>query len=316
VKLLAADVGGTNSRLALYGPAGCLARSRTHNDAYDDFAPFLSAFVSTHGAPDAACFAVAGRVDDGAVWMPNRGWTLHQNALAAIVGAPVVLINDFHAQALAVAQLSAPHLVALDHNAAHPGAPRVVLGAGTGLGEALLLPEGDGWRVVPGEGGHGRFGPRDERELGLLRFLMEDFPHHVSVERVASGPGLVAAYDYLRGDRPRHQRMHTEVPAAVILDEGLARRCPFAVGALEIFIDTFADEAATVAIKCNAGMVFLSGGIAPRLLPQMAPRFRAAFCNKGRYGSWLGTVPVRLVVHPEPGLLGAKLAAQTLLSDG
>jgi glucokinase len=316
VKLLAADVGGTNSRLALYGPAGCLAHTHAKNDAYDDFTPILSTFVSTHGAPDAACFAVAGRVADGAVWMPNRGWTLRQSVLARIVGAPLVLINDFHAQALAVAQLSASDLVALDDNAAHPGAPRVVLGAGTGLGEALLLPVGDGWRVVPGEGAHGRFGPRDEREVGLLRFLMQDYPDHVSVERVASGPGLVAAYDYLRGDRPRHRRMETEVAAAVILDEGLAHRCPFAVGALEIFLDTLADEAATVAIKCNAGVDFLSGGIAPRLLPQMANRFRAAFCNKGRYGPWLRTVPVRLVVHPEPGLLGAKLAAQALLSAG
>ena len=196
------------------------------------------------------------------------------------------------------------------------GAAQVVLGAGTGLGEAYLIPEGDGWRVVPGEGAHGRFGPRDEREIGLLRYLMALYPGHVSVERVASGPGLVCAYDYLRGDAPRHPRMAEEVPGAVILEEGLAGRCPHAEGAIEIFLDTLADEAATVAIKCNAGMVYLSGGMAPRLLPRLAARFRAAFVDKGRYRSWLETIPIRLVVHPDPGLLGAQLAARALLTAG
>ncbi len=315
MRVLAADIGGTNSRLALFGVDGCIVQERARNDEFDGFTPILEAFARRHGAPDAACLAVAGRVDDGVVWMPNRGWTLHDDALAAVVGAPLCMINDFHAQALAVAQLSASDLVPLDDLAPTAGAARVVLGAGTGLGEAYLIPEGDDWRVVPGEGAHGRFGPRDEREIGFLRHLMKAFPDHVSVERVASGPGLVRAYDYLRGAAPRHPRMVDEVPGAIIIEEGLAGRCPHAAGALEIFLDTLADEAATVAIKCNAGMVYLSGGMAPRLLPRMVDRFRAAFCNKGRYRSWLETVPVRLVVHPDPGIRGAELAARALLAQ-
>ncbi len=313
MKLLAADIGGTNSRLALFGPDGCLVQERAQNDDFDGFAPILEAFVARHGRPDAACLAVAGRVDDGVVWMPNRGWTLYAEALSQVVGAPLCMINHFHAQPLAVAHLPSSDLVPLDDLAPVAGAARVVLGAGTGLGEAYLIPEGEDWRVVPGEGAHGRFGPRDEREIGLLRHLMTIFPDHVSVERVASGPGLVRAYDYLRGSTARHPRMADEVPGAVILEEGLAGRCPHAAGAIEIFLDTLADEAATVAIKCNAGMVYLSGGMAPRLLPRMAERFRAAFVNKGRYRSWLETIPIRLVVHPDPGLLGAQLAARALL---
>jgi len=313
MKFLAADIGGTNSRLALFGSEGCIVQERAQNDEFDGFTPILEAFVARHGKPDAACLAVAGRVDDGVVWMPNRGWTLRAEALAAVVDGPLCMINDFHAQALAVGQLSPSDLVPLDDLPPVSGAARVVLGAGTGLGEAYLIPEGEDWRVVPGEGAHGRFGPRDAREIGFLQYLMASFPDHVSVERVASGPGLVRAYDYLRGDAPRHPRMAEEVPGAVIIEEGLAGRCPHAVGAIEIFLDTLADEAATIAIKCNAGMVYLSGGMAPRLLPRMTDRFRAAFCNKGRYRSWLETIPIRLVVHPDPGLWGAQLAARALL---
>ena len=185
-----------------------------------------------------------------------------------------------------------------------------LLGAGTGLGEAVCIWTGQEYFPVAGEGSHGRFGPKDERQIELLRGLMARWPNHVSTERIVSGPGLVNTYDVLRGNTPRHDRLGDMDPATAITELGLAGDCPVAVETLETFVDVFADEAASLALKCNATEVYLSGGIPPRIRPFIHDRFRTAFENKGRYHSMMQGIPVRLITEANMGLLGAGYATE------
>jgi glucokinase len=266
-------------------------------------------------APQAACIGVAGPVHRGFARLTNVGWSLDAAHLSARFGFPFALINDFHAQAAAVLALGPGEVVKLGGGEGYPEDPIAVLGPGTGLGEAYVVPLGGGVRrVVPTEGGHARFAPRDEREIGLLRFLAAQYPGHVSVERVLSGPGLAAIYDCLRGEAPRHEAMGREDPAAVVTRLGLAGECAVCVEALDVFLGVLGDEAANLALKTGArGGVFVTGGIAPRLLSLVqSGRLYAAFVDKGRFRTWLEEIPLFLVTHPDPGLLGARIEALAL----
>lgn len=283
-----------------------------------DMATTLRAFVADAGPVAAACLAVAGPVFGQQVRLTNLGWSLDGADLAAALGVPVRLINDFHAQALAMTALRRDDRVLLTPTAQPRGAPgacMAVIGPGTGLGEAILAPDDRGrWVVVAGEGGHTRFAPRDAVARRVYDALAAHHGDHVSVERVVSGPGLVAIYHALRGDAPPLPALVEDDAAAVISREALAGGDATCVAALALFVDALADEAANLALQCNAGAVFLTGGIPPRILPALQARFRPAFEEKGRYSRWLRTVPVWVVRHPDPGLLGARLAAEALVA--
>ncbi len=311
--VLVGDIGGTNARLALYEGERAVRSQRVPCAGWPTLAPLVADFLDGD-QPSAACIAVAGPVRRGRVLMTNLGWHLEVDEIAEVAGCPLRMVNDFHAQAVAMPQLAADEYLTLCDGELDPTAPVAVLGAGTGLGEAIVVRDvRGGWLVVPGEGSHGRFAPRDEREIGLLRSLWKRWPDHVSVERVVSGPGLLTVHDHFRGDAPPHPEMQTEDPAAVVVRNGLAQTCPHCVATLEVFVRTYAEEAANLALKCNAGVVYLTGGVTPRVLPALNAHFRPAFVAKGRYRAWLETVPVRVVTHPDPGLLGARLLAEALL---
>jgi len=318
MRILVGDVGGTNTRLALYDGPDQVVVSKVLNAEHAGLADIARAFVAAHadryGRPQAACIGIAGPVRRGAVHMTNLGWRTDEAEMSAAVGARCRLINDFHAQALAMPRLTADDYESIggDESRVEADAPRVVIGPGTGLGEALLIPGPAGWIAVPGEGAHTRFAPRDTREIGLLRHLTTLFPGHVSVERVVSGPGLVAVYDYMRGDRPRLPAMASDEPAAVITREPLAGGDADCVAAVEVFVGVLGDEAASLALKVNAGVVYLTGGIPPRIAPLIRSGIRRSFEAKGRYSAWTRTVPIRLVRHGDPGLLGARVMAESL----
>lgn len=316
MRLLVGDVGGTNTRLALLDDGEAVARLDVQNAEHPGLEPIVAAFVDRHGRPDAGCVAVAGPVRRGRVDMTNLDWQISEAALAAAAHAPCRLINDFHAQALAMPRLGPEHYEALGGGRVEADAPRVVIGPGTGLGEAFLIPGGEGWIAVPGEGGHARYAPRDALEVGLLGFLTARHGAHVSVERVVSGPGLVAIYDYLRGEHPRLPAMQHRDPAAVITEEALAGGDAACLAAVEIFIGVLGDEAANLALQVNAGLVYVTGGIPPRILPLLRTRLRPAFEGKGRYAEWAREVPIRLVLHKDPGLLGAQVMAERVVGAG
>jgi glucokinase len=190
--------------------------------------------------------------------------------------------------------------------------------AGTGLGEAGLLAEGDGYLPYPSEGGHSDFAPRDETEIALLQYLLKRFDH-VSFERVLSGPGLHNIYQFLRdtgrGQEPPWltQEISKRDPSAVISAEAMKGSSELCVRALDLFVSIYGAEAGNLALKGMAtGGVFLGGGIAPKILTKLRqPAFLEAFTAKGRISKVLEAMPVRVILNDKTALLGAgRLAMQ------
>lgn len=297
MRILCGDIGGTNTRLALW-EAGRLTAERTYASAdWGGLEGPVGDWLAASGVrPDRACFAVAGPVIGQRSRTTNIPWVVDGPALSGTLGCPVRVINDFHAAARGVGLLGPGDGVLLSGGPAVPGAPRAVLGAGTGLGEAYIV----GDHVVPGEGGHAEFGPGDARDLRLTAWLFGR-NGRASWEDVLSGPGLVNLARFLhaeRGEAPPPWIDAPDAPARVAAED------PEAVA---WFCELYGAEAGNMALRVLAlGGVYLCGGIAPRLLPQLRGEgFRRRFLAKGKLGAAIRDVPVTVVTHPGLGLLGA-----------
>ncbi|MEE2786418.1 MAG: glucokinase [Myxococcota bacterium] len=309
MRLLVGDIGGTNTRLATYDGQTLSNLRRWRNRSLGSLDEAIEAYMAEELPFDAACLGVAGPVQHGRAPMMNYPWVIHQAQMTRLIGAPTRLVNDFHAQALAIPTLDGSDVEPLDQLPDGPADNLVVLGPGTGFGEAILTRTSHGWHVVAGEGSHGRFAPQNERQVGLWRFLSRRYPDHVSVERVVSGPGIVNIYEFVTENLPQDPRVSGPDKAAQITQLAIEGRCAHCVEAVEIFVDVFADEAATMSLKCLADRVYLAGGIPPKILPFLRARFRAAFENKGRYRTIQQAVGIRVVHHADPGLVGAGIGA-------
>jgi len=323
--ILAGDVGGTKTALALVeaGPArfGVIREQELSSRDFPTFEAAVAAFLA-HGpaAPvDAACFGVAGPVVDGRCVTTNLPWELDEDILAAMLSARrVKLLNDLEATAHGVLTLGPDALATLQ-----PGHPRrgnlAVIAAGTGLGEALVVREGLHMIVVASEGGHSDFAPRTETEIELLRHLRKGFGH-VSWERIVSGPGLLAVYEFLRESEGMPEpawlraRFDHEDPSAVVSEVALAGTDAVCAAALDIFVAAYGAEAGNLALKGLAvGGVFLAGGIAPKILPKLADgAFADAFRDKGRFADLMASIPVHVVLEPRAALFGAARVAASL----
>jgi len=324
--ILAGDVGGTKTALALFelrDGALVLEReatlpSREFPTFEDAVARFLDA--GTRPAVEAACFGVAGPVVNGRSITTNLPWQLDEATLAATIPARRVrLLNDLEATGYGVLTLPPTALEPLQHGAARRG-NMVLIAAGTGLGEALLIWDGQRHLVVASEGGHVDFAPRTDLETELLRFLRKEFGR-VSYERVLSGPGLYNVYRFLRdtGGVPEpawlHDRIATGDPSAVVSEVGLAGGHPLCVQALDLFAAVYGAEAGNLALKALAvGGVFVGGGIAPKIRAKLADgTFVTAFCDKGRFAELMASIPVSLMLEPRAALLGAAHVARGLV---
>ena len=326
--ILAGDVGGTKTALALFDRRdGALVLARAAELSSHEFPTFEDAvarFIADGPRPtiDAACFGVAGRVASGRSVATNLPWRLDEATLRTSIPAPRVrLLNDLEATGYGVLTLPPTALAPLQ-----PGTPRrgnmALLAAGTGLGEALLIWDGERHLVVASEGGHADFAPRTDLELELLRFLRKEHGR-VSWERVLSGPGLFNIYRFLRdtGDVPEPSWLGDRIahgdPSAVVSEVGLAGAHPLCVQALDLFSAVYGAEAGNLALKALAvGGVYLGGGIAPKLGAKLADgAFVTAFCDKGRFAELMASIPVWLVLEPRAALLGAAHVARTLLSE-
>ncbi len=308
--VLAADIGGTKTYIALAEPCGSGLRmllvERYLNDDFRGFDTMLHRFISEQ-APNrtiayAACGAAGPRKGEQ-IWLTNRPWLIDGAALsAALSGAPVLLLNDFEATAHGVELLEADDLRTLQHGEAVRGAPQVVIGAGTGLGIAYRIWSGERYRMVGGEGGHMGFTPIDLRQLELWRSLYER-QDRVSTEHVVSGAGLSRIYAFLGG-------AHDTDPA-VVSALAFERGDELALQALDIFASCFGAAAGDHALAVLAyGGVFLAGGIAPKVLqPKQASQLLAAFNSKGGHSEIAARIPVHVVLNEQVGLLGAALAA-------
>ncbi|RME00640.1 MAG: glucokinase [Deltaproteobacteria bacterium] len=323
MNVLAGDIGGTKTLLALCDEqARILLYRRYASKAFPHFRDVVATFLEEAGArPERACFGVAGPVVDDRCQATNLPWVFDARALESELGIPkVALINDFQANALAIPHLAGKDFVEIHSGNPIPNGPLAVLGAGTGLGEAFLFAFGNRYEVVPSEGGHTDFAPTNDRQIELLRYLRETLGKRVSYERVLSGPGLYNIYRFLRDrgfgkERPDvAEAMAREDPAAVITRFARDGADPLCDITLDVFCEVYGQEAGNLALQILArGGVFICGGIAPRIVDRMrGERFSRAYCDKGRMSPIVAGIPVRVVMNPHAGLIGAAVAAVRL----
>jgi glucokinase len=332
MRLLAADIGGTKTLLALAewndGQLNIVREHRYDSGDYPLFEAIVTDFLARL-APEQrpiqrACFAVAGPViatqDGAAARITNLPWRLDSRRLADEFGLPAVrLINDFQAVGYGIEVLVENDLVTLQAGRARAGAPRVVLGAGTGLGTALLVWDGARYRVLPTEGGHVDFAPNGARQQRLLAWLAQRHGH-VSIERLLSGPGLATIYEFLCGEEPQRvdaelaERMRTQDAAAAISEYAMSHGDGLADEALALFVSIYGAHAGNLALlTLPHGGLYVAGGIAPRILARLSDgRFLAAFNDKGRMAHLTAEIPVAVVINSKVGLLGAAHYAATL----
>lgn len=326
MRVLAGDVGGTKTLLAVYEESehGFTATHsrRFESGRYDGLASLLREMLADVGATiDRAAFGIAGPVAEDRCQATNLPWHVDARDLERDLGiARVQLLNDFHAVALGLSSLGPSERVVLQEGSVDPAGAVVVLGAGTGLGAAVLVPTASGPSVLGSEGGHVDFAPRDATEMDLLRFMLARHGR-VSVERLLSGSGLAALYDFVvdaglasTTDATR-ARLGVEDPGRVVGEAALADADPACVRALELFVSLYGSEAGNFALRVvPTGGLYVAGGIAPRILPRLVDgRFLESFLRKGRMTRLLETIRVTVVANPRVGLLGARNAAAALV---
>lgn len=313
--ILAGDVGGSTTRLALFERGEERPRAvfeRSYSDAsFSDFEALLARFLGeARGACAAArieraCLGVAGPVEPGRVRLTNRAWTVDAGAVAAALGgAELILLNDFEAAAHGVDFLDSAEQQLLQAGVPRRRAAQLVIGAGTGLGVAYRIWCGERYQVLAGEGGHIGFAPVDEEQEGLARWLFAQ-RGRVFAEQVVSGPGLSRIYRYLRA--AADPLPAGEADPAAICSRALEARDPLARRALELFLACFGAVAGDHALAVRAaGGVYVAGGIARRIVPQLgASGFLSAFNSKGVHAPMAREFPVRVVLTDRLGLLGA-----------
>lgn len=320
--LLAGDIGGTKTllRLARAGSADAVLERRFETGAYPNLTSMLQVFLAGQPAPVAACFAIAAPVSGRCVRLTNREFWIDADDVERACGIEVVrIINDFVGVAHGIDVLGPADTVTLQAGRPLAGAPRAVLGAGTGLGEAILLQRAGGeTEVLASEGGHVDFAPQDEEQVMLWREFAARHGH-VSYERVLCGDGLVAIYAWLARRAGAPSLLTGTEPseaAARVSVAGLSGDDPQAARALDLFVRIYGQQAGNLALTALAqGGVFVAGGIAPKILPRIrAGGFMEGFLAKGRYRDWLAQVPVHVVTHPNVGLLGALRVAAAAAS--
>jgi glucokinase len=322
--IVGGDVGGTKTLLGVFEPAPhrprLMATYSYVTATYGSFVEILEEFdraIGRQGAVDAAAVGVAGPVIGGASQMTNISWKLSAAEIAAHFGTPrVALLNDLEAMANSVEVLTAEEVAVLQEGIVRADGNAAVIAAGTGLGQAYLHRVNGRLRPVPSEGGHADYAARTDREIELVRMLRDRFGR-AEVEQVLSGPGLLNLHRFThRGGECEmlEGAAEADVPAR-ISQAGLAGRCQPCAEALRMFVGAYGAEAGNLALRAvaTAGL-FVGGGIAPKILPALQTgTFMDAFVAKDPLRELVERIPVRVILNPEAGLVGAALRAQDLI---
>jgi glucokinase len=315
--LLAGDIGGTKTHLALYSPdrgPTPLQEATFPSAAYPSLEVVVAEFLAQANASvDKAVFGVAGPVFAGRSVATNLPWVVSEASLRETCKLQTAkLLNDLEAMAYGVPYLAPTDLFLLNEAPPRSGS-KAIIAAGTGLGEAILFYQDGRYHVIPSEGGHTDFGPRNLFEIEMLRSLLGKFGH-VSYERICSGMGMPNIYYYLRENRfakePAEVAQAIEEaadPTRVIVQKAMAGESELCIATLNAFVSILGAEAGNLALKVMAsGGIYVGGGIPPRILPKLKDgTFMAAFVDKGRFAEALAKVPVYVILKADTALLGA-----------
>ncbi|MBI3820766.1 MAG: glucokinase [Planctomycetes bacterium] len=334
--VLAGDVGGTKTNLALYDwslepgpgiPAGArisppppIATARFSSQQAPGLAEIARSFCEQYKIrPEVACFGIAGPVVNGRVKAPNLPWEVDAVELREkLILRNVALLNDLESAAYGVACLAPGQLRTLQAGEHVESGGIAVIAAGTGLGEGMLVNVAGRRHAIPSEGGHADFAAQDDEQIGLLKYILEKNPH-ASYERVLAGPGIVRCYEYVRrtAGEPKPEVAarfaNAQDPAAVVTALALEGELTSA-SALRLFCRIYGSEAGNMSLRnlCFGGL-FVTGGIAPKILPFLENGdFMKAFLAKGRMARLMPKFPVHIVLEEQAPLLGAAAVGATL----
>lgn len=328
MNLLAGDIGGTKTVLAIYtsdsGPASPAVETTYPSTAFPSLEAIVHAFFGQHNVSGtdfvSGTFGVAGPVANGQASITNLPWTMDENQLSKTLNLPAVtLINDLVSIATAIPGLPESDLHTINKGTYIQNSPIAVVAPGTGLGEAYLIHNGNHYQAFPSEGGHADFGPNNETEVELLRFLQKKFgqgsPAHVSWERVCSGSGIPNIYAYFKQSGIGEEdpavaeeiALGGDITPVVITAAMREDPCPLCAQTLHTFLAILGSEAGNMALKVlSTGGVYLGGGIPPRILSALErPVFMDAFLNKGRLSPVLENIPIRVILNAKAALFGA-----------
>jgi len=317
--ILAGDVGGTKTDLALFEEQGDRLIERRYqrfeSRRYPDLVSLLREFLAgDDGAVVRAGFGVPGPVVDGRGAATNLSWVVDVRDLESLLDRkPVLLVNDLVATAAGILDLSEDRLVTLHPGLPRPAGTRAVIAPGTGLGESALFWNGSGYHAMPSEGGHADFAARNEEEIALLEYLLER-QTRVSYEHLLSGPGFSRIYDFLRDthrvrepDEVARELAGAPDRNAAITRLAMTRGVEICARALRRWVSILGAEAGNLALRTVAeGGVYLAGGIVGRLVESLRdPVLLEAFLSKQPLDPLVRQVPVRVVLEERTALLGA-----------
>ncbi len=327
-RVLAGDIGGTKTRLAIFDVRGNQLEARAEetypSQEHASLRAIIAAFLKQHDEPlEAACFGIAGPVQKNTVKTTNLPWHINAAELSERFSIkPVSLLNDLEANAWGIRALQADDFFELHPGAEDADGNAAVIAAGTGLGEAGMYFDGASFRPFSTEGGHVDFSPADDQQIELLRFLGEKY-RHVSWERVLAGPGLVNIHDFLRHqhgvDVPAWlaDEMRNGDPAAAISRAAQSNKDEICEEALKLFVRLYGAEAGNLALKHMAtGGLYIGGGIAPKILDWLKrDDFLQAFFAKGRMRPLLEKMPVRVILNERTALYGPAVYAALSINN-
>jgi len=318
--LIAGDIGGTKTDLAIYspesGPHAPLAQATVHSADYPSLQAMVREFLTkVNMTVDVASFDVAGPVINGHVRTTNLPWVLDEDTLAHELNLKAAhLMNDLEAVASAVPALRAEDIITITKGEAVANGPIAIIAPGTGLGESFVTWEGTEYVAHGSEGGHSDFAPTDARQIRLLQYLLPRFGH-VGVERVCSGIGVPNLYEFLRdeehlSERPESAQLiasakdHTKAIVEAALDP--QHPSELCLATVDLLVSILASEAGNLALKVLAtGGVYLAGGIALHLVKFLQePKFVQTFTRKGRFKDFMERLPIH-VITTRAALLGA-----------
>lgn len=334
--LLAGDIGGTKTILRLVEVTEVTLTEKTFKTvreaqyisaSFPDLVPMVREFLAQdrYLKPELACFAIAGPVVNNTCNLTNLSWVLDTQRLEIELDIPKIsLLNDFAANSFGILGLKDFDVHTLQAGEARDDSPIAVIGAGTGLGEAFLVPHGKKYKIFASEGGHTDFAPRNDLETELLKYLQVKLKvKHVSVERVVSGQGIASIYQFLRdtkfapetpqiAERIRlweQESKKTIDPAAIISQAAFKQSDRLCEKTMDIFVEAYGAETGNLALKLlSYGGIYIAGGIAGKILPLMQDgRFLNTFKDKGRVSTLIEAIPVHIVLNPQVGLVGSVL---------